>query len=399
MSSTTDFEFARRIPQTASIGSTTITTEDHVHLSFGFAAGDLFPIAELGQAASQAVVLHGSKALQYSGANGATRINKWIQARSHVHGIQAEADQIVVTYGAIQGIQLTLSALINPGDHIWVEAPSFFGSLQCFRIAEAELTSFPIDENGVKVDLIEAALIEAKLNNKPLPKILYTMPMYHNPGGVTLSLERRQHLARLAKEYNFFILEDDAYMELNFTGNYLPSIYSLCPERVIYVNTFSKIIGPGIRLGWLIANKEVVNRIIPLLVGTSIAPFTQQILAELLDSFSFHDHINRLRERYRHNRDAAAIAIQQCWGDDVTFTLPEGGFFIWLKFREDVNTSVFLRDAAERGVSFVDGKSFYLDEDHYNEARICFSYCNEEQIKRGIRLMADAYYAYYNTRS
>ncbi len=153
-----------------------------------------------------------------------------------------------MTYGSTQGIDLAVNVLLNPGDHVWVEAPSFFSALQSLRIAGARLTSFPIDEHGVRVDLIEQALLEAESSCAPLPKLLYIMPTFHNPGGVTLSAERRVRLAGLARRYNFFIIEDDAYMELNFTDEQLPTLYSLCPQRVIYLNTFSKIIAPGIRL-------------------------------------------------------------------------------------------------------------------------------------------------------
>lgn len=390
------FSFAKRIPETPSIGSTTITKTDHVHLSFGFAAPDLFPIEQLSKAAADAVTLYGRKALQYSGSGGPGKILKWIQNRSLVHGIQADLNQILVTYGSTQGIDLATRILVDPGDHVWVESPSFFSALQSFRTAEAQITSFPIDEEGVRVDLIERALLEAKQNNKPLPKFLYTMPTYHNPGGVTLSIERRKRLVELAETYNFFILEDDAYSELNFTGDKFPPLYTLFPERVIYLNTFSKIIGPGLRLGWVIADKIVIEKLKLLNLGGSIGVFTQEILAELLETFSFQEHVDSLSNHYRKLRDIIAAAVKESFGDHVTFHLPEGGFYIWLTFRDHVNTSEFLQDAADRGVSFVDGKSFFVNPEGYHHARLCFSYVSEEQIIRGVKSLADAYFAYSN---
>ncbi|UKS28800.1 aminotransferase class I/II-fold pyridoxal phosphate-dependent enzyme [Paenibacillus sp. HWE-109] len=390
----TPFSFAKRIPTTPSIGSTTVTKPDHVHLSFGFAAPHLFPIEQLSQAAADAVTLHGRKALQYSGSGGPGQILSWIQARSKVHGIHAELDQILVTYGSTQGIDLATRILVDPGDHVWVESPSFFSALQAFRTAEAVITSFPIDDEGVRVDLIENALLDARQNNKPIPKFLYTMPTYHNPGGVTLSLERRKRLAQLAEIYNFFILEDDAYSELNFTGNTYPPLYTLYPERVIYLNTFSKIIAPGLRLGWIIADSSVIAKIRLLSLGGSIGVFTQEIVAKLLSGFAFQEHVDSLIDHYRNQRDIMAKAVRESFGEHVSFHLPEGGFYIWLRFPDHVNTSDFLQDAADRGVSFVDGKSFYVNPEGFHYARLCFSYVSEAEIVRGVRSLADAYFAY-----
>ncbi|MEW9700458.1 PLP-dependent aminotransferase family protein [Paenibacillus sp. SI8] len=390
------FSFAKRIPTTPSIGSTTVTKPDHVHLSFGFAAPHLFPIEQLTHAATEAVTLNGRNALQYSGAPGPAKILEWIQKRSLVHGIQADASQILVTYGSTQGIDLATRILVEPGDHVWVESPSFFSALQSFRTAEAQITSFPIDDEGVRVELIENALLEAKQQNKPIPKFLYTMPTYHNPGGVTLSVERRKRLVQLAETYNFFILEDDAYSELNFTGNKFPPLYTLFPERVIYLNTFSKIIAPGLRLGWVIADKSVIDKLKLLNLGGSIGVFTQEIVAQLLENFHFQAHVESLSEHYKKQRDTMAQAVKEHFNDHVTFHLPEGGFYIWLRFRDHVNTSDFLQDAADRGVSFVDGKSFFMNPEGHHYARLCFSYVNEEQILRGVKSLADAYFAYIN---
>ncbi|TXK76953.1 PLP-dependent aminotransferase family protein [Paenibacillus sp. N3.4] len=386
--------FAKRIPSTPSIGSTTVTRLDHVHLSFGFAAPDLFPIEELDKAASQAVTLRGKAALQYSGGDGPRKIVDWIINRSKHHGIAAEKENILVTYGATQGISVAANAIVDPGDHVWVESPSFFGALQAFRVAEATITSFSVDEHGLRVDLLEEALKLARETNQPLPKLFYTMPTFHNPTGATLSLERRKKLVALAREYQFWILEDDAYMELNFSGEVHQPLYTLAPERVIYFGTFSKIIAPGVRLGWIIADKAAINNFRLLLLGGSIGVLTQEILAQLLDNITFEDHLDKLITHYRNQRDVMAKAIERHLGGLVTYHLPEGGFFIWLKFEEHINASQFLRFAEERGVSFVDGRSFEVKPVGLNNARLCFSYVNEEAIERGVKTFADAFHDY-----
>ena len=389
------FNFSKRLPTIKPIGSSTNTAADHVHLSFGFAAGSLFPINELEQAASTAIINNGRKALQYSGSDAQAKLIRWIKEHfNSAHSMNINEENILITYGAAQGIELTMSALIDPGDEIWVEAPTFFGALNIFRFAQANLKSFPVDDEGVRVDLLEEALIEAKRNNKSIPKLFYTIPMYQNPSGVTLSLQRRKKLVQLAKEYNFFILEDDAYMELNFENNKFPTLFSLCPERVIYINTFSKTIGPGIRLGWVIAEQSVIQKLNVFLNATPVTPFTIEIIIHLLESYSFTDHVKKLTAHYKENALFAVKQIEEHFANHVTIVHPTGGFFIWLQFAEDIDTSLFEQAAYAKGVSFVSGKNFYIEQEKKNELRICISYCDQEAIARGIKRIADAYFEF-----
>lgn len=224
------YRFARNLPA-RSIGGTKVTDPQHVHLSYGFPATDLLPVEELQAAAEKALKWDRADALHYSGAKGPARVRDWVLARSRKFGIHAGAENFIPTFGAIQGIDLTARILLNPGDEAWVEAPTFFNGLQAFRAAGAVIRSIPVDEQGLQVELLEAALKQAAERNEPIPKLLYCMPNYHNPTGVSLSLERRQRLAELAVAYNFLILEDDAYAELNISGETLPAIYSFAPSR------------------------------------------------------------------------------------------------------------------------------------------------------------------------
>ncbi|MEW4369630.1 PLP-dependent aminotransferase family protein [Paenibacillus kandeliae] len=385
---------SRHIPSTPSIGSTTVTHEDHVHLSFGFAAPHLFPIAELEQASGQAITDHGRQALQYSGAPGPEYILEWVLDRAQHNGIPAQRSDVLITYGATQGLSLAAQLLLEPGDEVWTEAPTFFSALQAFRLSGATISSFPLQEDGLNIDALEEALIQAKTEGRSLPKLLYTMPTYHNPGGVTLSLVKRHRLAALARAYNFYLLEDDAYAELNFTGEYLPTLYSLAPERTIYLNTFSKIIAPGIRLGWAIAHPLLIDKLRILMLGGSTGVFTQEILASLLSRLDFEQHLHQLNDHYRTQRDIMAAAIDRHFGDEVHYVLPEGGFFLWLTFPEHVDTTILQQLAADRGVSIVDGRSFYPDRHTHHHVRLCFSYCTSLQIEKGISRLAAAYKDY-----
>ncbi len=394
-SSLKKFVFAKRVPEVPPLGAAQAANQQEViPFSFGSPTSDLFPYDDLKNAAVEAILSQGRSALQYSGARGPQIVQEWIADRSRLRSIEVGTDQILVTYGSQQAIDYAVRTLLEPGDHVWVEAPTYFGAVSTFRTAEAEITSFPIDGDGLQVDLVEAALREAESRKLPLPKLVYIMPNFQNPGGVNLSLERRKRLAELAYEYNFFILEDDAYVELSFEGRHLPSVYSLAPERVIYLSTFSKIIAPGIRLGWAIASRDVISRMNTFFQGSRASVFSQEIVAQMLREFPFESHVDALNKRYRDNRDVMVESLRKHFGDDVDFVLPEGGFFVWLTFRPEVDTSRFVKDAYDRGVSFIDGKQFFVGPEGARHARLSFSYCNEEQILRGVKLMAESYYAY-----
>ncbi|WP_445505958.1 aminotransferase-like domain-containing protein [Niallia sp. 03190] len=347
----------------------------------------------LAQSASESILENGHKALHYSGGLGPAKVRQWIKEQVEKSKIFVEATQIYPTFGAMQGIDLTTRVLINPGDEVWVEGPTFFNGLQSFRLAGAQIKTFPLDEEGVQVDILEQSLKDAKGKNQPIPKFFYCMPNFHNPAGVTLSIERRKKLAALAYEYNFYILEDNAYGDLSFTHEYLPSIYSFAPKRVIYLGTFSKIIAPGLRLGWMIANEEVLQKVHTLALGSQTSPFTQEIVTALLEKISYKDHLKNLIDTYRSKQDAMVNSIQKYFGDEVHFIVPEGGFFLLLNFKPEVDTAKFVQQAFENGVSVIEGRSFYVNGEGKNQIRLCFSYCDEQQIDRGIKILAEAYFA------
>ncbi|KQO01115.1 aminotransferase-like domain-containing protein [Paenibacillus sp. Leaf72] len=390
------FRFAKRVPQQAPMGAAQASNRtDVVPLSYGSPASASFPYDALQQAASDAIQTQGHAALQYSGADGPAVVRQWIAERSVLRGIHAAPQEVLVTYGSGQAIDFACRAILEPGDHVWVEAPTFFGALNTFRSSEAVLTSFPIDEQGLRVDLVEEALEQSARANLPLPKLLYCIPNYHNPGGISLSLSRRKRLAELALAYNFFILEDDAYSELNFGAVYLPAIYSFAPQRTIYLGTFSKTIAPSIRLGWAIASQDTAGKLGSFFHGSRASAFTQQIIGNLLSGYSLETHIEQLIARYREQRDSMLAALDKHLNGVVEYAVPEGGFFVWLRFKEEVDTGELVTYATERGVSFIDGRQFYLSpEDGKRYARLSFSYCEGEVLELGIIRLAEAYQDY-----
>lgn len=388
-----NFKFPHKFSGVPVIGGAfTKSQTELIPLSYGYPHPDTFSIEELIKASENALSIDGRNALQYTGGKGKANLINWIKKRVEHIKINVTDENILVTSGANQAIDLVTRSLTNPGDSIWVESPSFFGALRYFYLAEANIQAFPLDKNGVLVDEIEDELRKVKESKSAIPKIIYVIPNHHNPEGVSLSIERRQKLAELAREYNFFIIEDDAYGELTFDGDKPPSIYSFCPDRVIYIGSFSKVFGPGLRLGWTIANKNTLNKIRTLKSDGSTSVFVQEIIYRMLEEFDFDDHINYLKHFYKRRKDLMVNAIREYFSTDVTFNVPKGGFFIWLTFPEHVDTKNILQQAITKySVDFFASEQFYIHEKEHNHIRLSFTYCEENQISESISYIAKAY--------
>lgn len=367
--------------------------ENHIFLSYGSPHPNLFPTDAYRKASNEVLNTRAAIALQYRGGKGPELIKNWIIKRSRHRNTFIQQNEILMTAGAAQGIDFATRLLIEPNDEVWVERPTYFFALQSFQLAGAKIKTIPLDHQGINVDLIEKKLKNRVNKNKRLPKCIYVMPNYHNPTSVSLSLERRIRLATLAIKYNLVIIEDDAYTELSFNQSFLPSIHSLAPENSIYLGTFSKIIAPGIRIGWVIANKSFIEKMELFLLGPQVSPITQEIIGNLLINLPFDDHLTKLVNYYKHNRDVMIEAINSHFGNHVSFNIPEGGYFIWLQFQNEINIDELANIAFEKGVSFVKGKEFYHQSIKSLEIRLCYSYCNAQEIKDGIKLLAEAYHS------
>lgn len=393
------FSFSKRFPETEVVGSAFAGKQDDlIPLSFGFPAPESLPVDKMTAATEAAMITQGRQALAYSGGTGPKNIINWIKERSKLREIEATEKEIIVTAGSSQAIDLITRTLTDPGDELWVEAPTFFGALKTFRLAETKLFSFPIDEYGLRVDLVEQELVERVKNNLPLPKLMYVIPNYQNPGGVNLSIERRKRLAELAYEYNFFIIEDDAYVELAFDKTYIPAIYSFGPERVVYLSTFSKIIAPGLRLGWAIGLQEIIEKVKILKTDGFTSVYVQEVTKNLLEQIDMDEQINNLNSLYHSRKNAMVSAIQQYFGEEVSYHEPNGGFFLWLTFPAHIDTSEFADAAMAAGVSYIAGKHFFLEGEGYNHMRLCFTFCKEEIIHEAIKRLANTYYEYVNSK-
>lgn len=367
--------------------------ENHVFLSYGSPSPSLFPLEQFEQAAKEVLQRNGRVALQYTGGEGPNLMKEWISGRGSKRNIVAEKDNILITAGAAQAIDVTTRALLNDGDEVWVEEPTYFFALHSFHLAGAEIRSFPTDDQGIDVNLLQKELEYRKQHNQPIPKLVYCLPNYQNPTGVTLTKERRERLAKLAQAYDFYIIEDDAYVELNFDQEHIPAIASYAPERVLYLGTFSKVLAPGLRIGWVSASKQLIAQMKLLLLGPETSPITQEILGTMLTTFPFEAHLEKLIKAYRQKRDVMIASIHAHFRNDVYFEIPVGGFFIWLRFKQHVDVKNVAKLAFQNGVSIVEGSSFFHNQVDVQAVRLCFSFCTEEQIELGVKRLAQAYFS------
>jgi len=378
---------------------------DLISFAGGLPAPELFPVPQFEAAAQRVLKQHGSKALQYSTTEGYLPLREFIVEKMSQYGIQASPENVLITSGSQQALDLIGKLLINSGDLILTEKPTYLGALQAWRAYQAEFTAVPIDDNGLQIDLLEEALCGG-------PKFMYILPNFQNPGGVTLSLERRQALVALADQYGVPIIEDDPYGELRFEGNHLPPLVVLDAEKlngrahngddagffrgnVIYLSTFSKTLAPGLRLGWMVAPKSVIQRCVQAKQGMDLhtSSFVQMVAYETVKGDFLQKHVRRIREVYKERRDVMISTMLRQFPPGITWTWPEGGLFLWVTLPDWMDAATILPKALEQKVAFVPGAAFYPDGSGNNHFRLNFSNARPEQIEEGIkrlgRVLAD----------
>ncbi|MFC1558092.1 PLP-dependent aminotransferase family protein [candidate division KSB1 bacterium] len=346
-----------------------------------------FPSDEMADVLDRLLRERGSTLLQYGASRGSQEGIQTVLKRMHRQGINADESEIIVTNGAQQAIDLAARVLTDPGDIILTESPTFIGALGIFRNARASIIGVEIDENGIIPDKLRAAI--DNLNNKKI-KFLYTIPAFHNPTGITLSPERRKEIYQIADDNDILILEDSPYGELWFDEDYenMPTLKSLDTNgRVIYTGSFSKIISPGIRLGWAAADKQLIDRfdMAKQMLDVCPSPLIQAAAAELSESGYLDEHINKLRNIYKLRCRAMLDALDEYMPDGVSWTHPKGGFYIWVTLPENVDAMEMLNTALANNVAYVIGSAFYPDGSGKNRLRVSFSNESEEVINEGIK--------------
>lgn len=369
-----------------------VETSDVISLAGGLPAPETFPVDIIKEITMEALSKHADKALQYGTTKGFTPLRlalaRWMEKR---YGIPMSKVEVMIVAGSQQALDLIGRVFIDPGDIVVVEAPTYLAALNAFKFYEPEFVSIPMDDDGMKVDLLEEKLKKLKAEGKRV-KFVYTVSTFQNPAGVTMSLERRKHLIELASEYDFLIVEDNPYSELRYSGEPIPPIKHFDDEgRVIYLGTFSKIFAPGFRLGWVSAHPHFIRKmeIAKQAVDLCANPFGQVIAWKYVEDGHLDRHIPRVIEFYKPRRDAMLEALEEYMPEGVRWTKPDGGMFIWVTLPEGIDTKLMMEKAVAKGVAYVPGEAFFAHRDVKNTMRLNFTYVPEEKIREGVRRLAE----------
>ncbi|MEE9285841.1 MAG: PLP-dependent aminotransferase family protein [Dehalococcoidia bacterium] len=355
-------------------------------ISFGGGLPDpaTFPIDDLVADVGTVLRRDGAAALQYGGLVGYDGLREYIADRTgRADGRAIDAGNVVLTTGSAHALSLACFAFVEPGDTVLIEAPTFAGSLRAIRSYGGRLVPVSVDEAGLSVDDLEEKLASLKAEGRR-PKLLYTIPNFHNPAGVTLVEDRRRRLVQLAQEWHFLIAEDDAYGELRYDGDPLPSLFALDDSGlVLKLGSFSKVLAAGLRMGWAVGHPEVVGAMTSVRHDMGVSPLVARTIAEFATD-KLGPHIQRLIEHYRRKRDAMVAALGEHCAPWVRFTTPEGGFFLWLELAPEVDPDALAQAAADEDVGYVPGTSFYADGGGRRNLRLAFSFVPSDDIERGI---------------
>ena len=388
-----DVRFARRMAEVrpSAIRDLLRLGADPQLISFGggYPDPDLFPMAELRQVFDELLSGGNAGVLQYTVSDGLPRLREQVAARMVQDGTACATRDVLILQGAQQGLDLAAKLVLDPGDVVITENPTFLGALIAFNPYEPAYAPVRADENGMDVDDLERVL-----ERTPRARLLYTMPDFQNPTGVTLSLDRRRRLVELANRFNVLVVEDTPYRDLRFEGEALPTLKSLDTQgRVVYLGTFSKTLAPGMRLGWAVASGEIIAKLglLKLAADTQCSTLNMAAASAYLDRFDLDEHIGRIRSAYRRKRDLMLGVIEESFPAGVAWTRPDGGLFTWLTFPDGFDTTAFMRDELlpKARVAYVPGATFYPVVQEPNHARVNFSGVSDERIVTGMTRMAD----------
>ena len=360
----------------------------------GLPAPEVFPKGRVSWVAAKVLVEQGENALQYSNTEGLNKLREQIikrmDSKMGVKGLSLE--NIVILSGSQQGLDFTAKILCNKGDVVFVEKPTYLAAINAFKSYETKVVEIEMDKDGIII-----ADLKKKMKMYPNAKFLYTIPDFQNPTGISMPLRRKKALMNAVKGSNLMILEDSPYTELRYSGKRVPTLLSLDEDgRVIYLGTFSKILAPGFRIGWVIANKDVISKFVIAKQAADLQPntLTQYIASEFLNVLDMERHINSIIKVYGHRRDVMLKALADYMPKGVTWTKPDGGLFLWITFPEYIDSNVLLQDCIKRKVAFVPGAPFFAEEPEKNHCRMNFSFVDDEKLIEGIKNIAEAVKAY-----
>lgn len=355
---------------------------DLISLSYGFAAPELFPTDALLAATSEVLAEDAPEALNY----GPTypRLVDMLVERMHAQGTLAAPDRILVSYGSSQILALLPQVLVDPGDIVIVEGPTFMGAVRSFAAAGAKMDTVPVGAHGMDLDDLESKLRAYRQRNVR-PKFIYTIPTFQNPNGSLMPLESRKRLVELAQEFGVLIVEDDAYGELRFLDDPITRLSALDHnDWVVQVGTFSKILAPGIRMGWACGSPELIARLRHFKVEGDSGPYQTRVVERFCADGKLDAHIATLRAHYRERRDLMWNAIEREFPEYVRVSKPDGGFFIWVDLPEHIHVNQVIDAAAERGVGFLSGTHCFTNGQGQHSFRLAFSFAPMQKLDEAI---------------
>jgi 2-aminoadipate transaminase len=361
-----------------------------------FDSGHAFPgvLPDLTREGEAALTRHRSETLQYAPRAGLPELREWITQYLAFDGIELPANGVLVTNGAKHAIELVCRALLDEGDSVVVTKPTYFSAIPIIRSFGASFLEVGLDQDGLDVGELAALLAQLARERRPMPKFIYNVSDFHNPTGLTTSLERRQTLIDLAVRYEILIVDDSPYRSVRFEGTPIPPMKALDPEDcVIHLGTFSKLLAPGLRVGWAAGPPALLARMAQLKTDAGSCPLTQRVIFDFCAAGRLGEHIARVQETYRAHRDRMVSAFQREM-PDITFDVPHGGYYLWLTLAPGVDGDDLTQRAGEAGVTIIAGSKFFarIDAEHpRNLARVAFSHASIDEIDEGVRRMAQAY--------
>ncbi len=389
----TKFKYSKRVPAdgTDAVGAILKAAADPKIISFagGLPAPELFPVKEMQAAVDQVFTKEGQEAMQYGAAKGVTALRELIL--EHVkekEGVTGQLDNVMVTTGSEQVLDLVGKAFVDPGDTVLVEQPTYLCALDVFKSYGAKFVGVDMDEQGMKMDSLEEAL-----QAHPETKLVYTVPNFQNPTGRTMAVERRQKLAELAEKYDVYVLEDNPYGEIRFAGHHVPAVKSFDKSgHVFYMSTFSKTLAPGFRLGWVVADQDVVNKLTVLKQSADLHTdnLAQYAVVEFLKHNDLDAHVKEISALYGKRKQLMADGIKQYFPAGVKYTDPEGGMFLWVEVPGVDDTVELFKECLNHNVAFVPGDPFFAGQPQPGAFRLNYSNAQEDQIKVGMKQLGEA---------
>lgn len=359
-----------------------------VSLAGGMPFLDGLPLDVIADVSARLIREHGTVALQYGSGQGTVELREQILEVMALEAITAHADDVVVTTGSQQALDLVTRIFVDPGDVIVAEAPSYVGALGVFNAAQGEVVHVPMDDDGLVPGALDETLTRLSAQGRRV-KFIYTVPNFHNPGGMTLSLDRRPQITEIAKKHGVLILEDNPYGLLGFDADPLPALHSFAPEHVVYLGSFSKTFAPGLRVGWALAPHAVREKLVIASEASILSPsmMSQMSISSYLKGWDWYGQVKKFREVYRERRDAMVGALSEHL-PEAQWTVPQGGFYTWVTLPEGLDAQAMLPRAVTELVAYVPGAAFFADGGGTSNMRLSFCYPTPERITEGVRRLS-----------